>query len=216
MVLHDARLNRTTNGRGRTIHYRAEELAALDAGYFFRNEAGRFSLRGQGIHIPRLEQILQEFPQTTLAIELKDIPDSGVQAVLSLIQRFRAEGRVILGSEHHAVNRCVARQAPHLRRFFSRRDVLQFYFAYRTGRQRPREHGRVASLPTHSYGLRLDSPGWIDFLHAHGVAVYFWTIDRAEDIRRLANCGADGLVTNRPDIANSILDRPRGTAPTNE
>ncbi len=37
------------------------------------------------------------------------------------------------------------------------------------------------------------------------MAVNFWTIDDKEDMRRLIELGADGIITDRPDIMLELL-----------
>jgi glycerophosphoryl diester phosphodiesterase len=41
--------------------------------------------------------------------------------------------------------------------------------------------------------------------HALGLRVVPWTINQAQDMRRLLRWGVDGLITDRPDIARSVL-----------
>jgi glycerophosphoryl diester phosphodiesterase len=41
--------------------------------------------------------------------------------------------------------------------------------------------------------------------HARGFAVNVWTVDDPRELRLLAALGADGLITNRPKIARSVL-----------
>jgi glycerophosphoryl diester phosphodiesterase len=41
--------------------------------------------------------------------------------------------------------------------------------------------------------------------HALGLTVLPWTVNRAEDMRRLLRDGIDGLITDRPDIARRVL-----------
>lgn len=47
---------------------------------------------------------------------------------------------------------------------------------------------------------RILSPEFIMDLHAHGLAVLAWTIDRPEDMKTLLSWGVDGLTSNRPDL----------------
>jgi glycerophosphoryl diester phosphodiesterase len=45
----------------------------------------------------------------------------------------------------------------------------------------------------------------VDLVHAAGMAINVWTVDDPYRIRELAEMGVDGIVTNVPDIAASVL-----------
>jgi glycerophosphoryl diester phosphodiesterase len=61
--------------------------------------------------------------------------------------------------------------------------------------QVPERHGR----------LRIVSPRLIEAAHRHDVEVHVWTVNEAADMRRLLAMGVDGLVTDRADLALSIV-----------
>jgi glycerophosphoryl diester phosphodiesterase len=61
--------------------------------------------------------------------------------------------------------------------------------------QVPERHGRV----------RIVTPRLIAAAHRHGVEVHVWTVNDAADMRRLVAMGVDGLVTDRSDLALSIV-----------
>ncbi len=42
--------------------------------------------------------------------------------------------------------------------------------------------------------------------HQHGMAVWPWTTDEPAEQRRLVEIGADGIMTNRPDVLRKVLD----------
>ena len=86
VVIHDATLERTTDGAGRVDAHPVGALRALDAGYRFTPDGGRtFPYRGQGIRIPLLDEVLEAFPQTPCIIELKT--RAATEALASAIDR---------------------------------------------------------------------------------------------------------------------------------
>lgn len=86
-VIHDAHLERTTNGRGALCDHTAEELASMDAGSWFAPE-----FRGE--KIPRLDEVLDTFlGKTLLDLELKiDLGDRALQHLATKLAPSRAGG----------------------------------------------------------------------------------------------------------------------------
>ena len=61
------------------------------------------------------------------------------------------------------------------------------------------------------YGVTMTIPYYlsltkedIDDFHEHGVSVYPWTIDEPDEMIRVLDMGADGMLTNRIDLLKSI------------
>ena len=60
VLLHDADVERTTDGSGPVAGLSYRELVALDAGHRFTPDAGRsFPYRGRGQREPRLQDLLR-------------------------------------------------------------------------------------------------------------------------------------------------------------
>ena len=53
--------------------------------------------------------------------------------------------------------------------------------------------------------LDLVTPAWVDRAHAADLRVIPYTVDTADQMRRLLDAGVDGLITNRPDVAREVL-----------
>jgi glycerophosphoryl diester phosphodiesterase len=60
-------------------------------------------------------------------------------------------------------------------------------------------------VPERQGRLRIVTPGLIAAAHRHGVEVHAWTVNDPADMRRLVAMGVDGLVTDRADLALSIV-----------
>ena len=63
------------------------------------------------------------------------------------------------------------------------------------------KHGVRYSIP---YYLSLTPEIVADF-HRHGVQVFPWTVDDPADMRRMAQMGVDGLLTNRVDVMTEVF-----------
>ncbi|WP_101845774.1 glycerophosphodiester phosphodiesterase family protein [Zhihengliuella sp. ISTPL4] len=61
--------------------------------------------------------------------------------------------------------------------------------------QIPERHGAVTVL----------TPALIRAAHRVGTEVHVWTVNEAEDMRRLVDAGVDGVVTDRADVAVATL-----------
>ena len=51
----------------------------------------------------------------------------------------------------------------------------------------------------------------IDWSHERGMAIYTWTVDDPDTLRRLAEVGVDAVYTRRPDIAHKVFANLTGT-----
>lgn len=60
-------------------------------------------------------------------------------------------------------------------------------------------------IPERQGGVRVLSPRLIETAHRYGVEVHVWTVNDAADMRRLADIGCDGMVTDCADVALRIL-----------
>ena len=60
-------------------------------------------------------------------------------------------------------------------------------------------------VPERQGRLRIVTPRLIAAAHRHDVEVHVWTVNAPADMRRLVAMGVDGLVTDRADLALSIV-----------
>ena len=64
---------------------------------------------------------------------------------------------------------------------------------------------QALQVPERSGATRVVSPRFVKMAHKAGVVVQVWTVDEAEDIRRLLDWGVDGIISDRPDVASRVL-----------
>jgi glycerophosphoryl diester phosphodiesterase len=208
IVHHDATLDRTTNARGPLSARTADELAALDAGHWFRGTTDggpEFPFRGQGLGVPRFRDVLQRYPGIPLIVELKVNQPALAERAVDEVRAAGAVDRVSFGSFGWRVLHALRRYEPRIPTGASREEAR--WALYRSWVRWPlgRPAYREFQLPERSGATTIISPGFIRHAHRAHVAVKVWTVNDSADIRRLADWGVDGIISDRPDIAAAVV-----------
>jgi glycerophosphoryl diester phosphodiesterase len=209
VVIHDATVDRTTDSAGAVREMTLAELKRLDAGYrFTRDEGGTFPCRGEGIRIPTLEEVYEEFTEVPINVEIKGERPGIEEAVWRIVEEAGAEDRTLVVSE----------STPIIRRFrevsggrvataTSSAELISFYLLSRLGLSRSaRPRYQALQGPETYHGLRIVTPGFIRAAHGQGLRVDVWTIDTEADMRRLLGYGVDGIMSDRPDVLAKLLE----------
>ena len=206
VVIHDATLDRTTDRSGPVSGHSVPELAAVDATCRFRpppDVPGPIPRAG----IVPLAEVLQAFPRARLIVEVKDDSAELARAVADVVQRSGAAPRVCVGSFHRAVVRAIRAYAPDLTTSASEPEARALLL--RSHLRWPRfSRAPFAALqvPEAAGRLRVTSPGFFRQVHREGCVAQVWTVDRPDDVERLFDWGADGVVTDRPDLVVPVRD----------
>ncbi len=203
VVIHDATVDRTTDGTGRVAGLSLEELRALDAGYRFTSDGGRtFPFRGQGIQIPTLREVLEAFPGMRVNVEIKD---GRVQRRLwEIIYELDATSRVLVASARLANRSFFAHYDGPLSA--SREELYSFLVHHRlqvTALYRTWVH--AFQLPERVLGRQILSPLFVREAQEKNLPVHVWTVNEEADMRRLLEWGVDGIITDYPDVLARVL-----------
>lgn len=207
VVCHDETLDRTTNATGPVSARTAAELSRVDAGYQFRDEAGRHPFRGQGINIPTLREVFERYPAIPLIVEMKlDTEQMG----LALAVEVMAAGAVdrVCAAGYGSRSLSAIRQAlPAMASSASQMEVRLALYRSWAGWPPMRTAYGGYQVPEHAGTLRVVSRRFIRHAHRAGLEVQLWTIDQASDMERLLGWGADALISNRPDLAVTMRNQ---------
>ena len=207
VAFHDDGLEALTDGRGKVWDHDWDDLRRLDAAYLF-DPAHGYPLRGTGVRLPLLEEVLAAFPQCLLNLDLKQV---GMEELLAAeISRLGAEDRVLVGSFHG--NRLARfRQACGGRVATSAgpSEVAAALGATRLGRAAT---GRADAyqVPERSGPLRVVTRRFVAAAHAAGKQVHVWVVNDPADMHRLLDLGVDGIVSDRADLLVEVVAERAG------
>ena len=208
MVIHDPSLERLTEGTGPVEERTLDELRAFDAGYRFTTDHGKtFPFRGTGVDIPTLEEVLEVLGDLPVVAEIKSAAAGHELGAWLQRSRNRADReRILVGGFERGEVEPASR---HARWHCAYQDELRTYVLLGKvglGRRFAPAGCAAAMLPERQGALRIVTPRFVRRAHADGMGVFVWTVNPADDMRRLLDCGVDGLVTDAPGRARRILD----------
>ena len=86
VLLHDDRVDRTTDGTGRALERTLAELRDLDAGFRYSPDGGRsFPYRATGVRIPTLEEAFASLPGARFNLEIKEIDRDAIERIAACV-----------------------------------------------------------------------------------------------------------------------------------
>ncbi|MER5202002.1 glycerophosphodiester phosphodiesterase family protein [Streptomyces sp. NPDC002825] len=185
-ILHDTTVDRTTDGTGPIRSLTSDQLDELDAGSWF---APAYA----GARIP------------TLAAQLADLRERGGKLLLEIKGRHsRAEvARIVQQVREQEMTERVFVQSfdvPSLRFAHELAPELPLGLLRDTLDADPVAVARDLDLAAYNVGdaALATRPQLVADLHAAGVAVNVWTVDKPARWKALDELGVDGVITNRP------------------
>jgi glycerophosphoryl diester phosphodiesterase len=179
IVFHDYRLNRICGARGRVRDKTLAEIKRLNP------------------EVPTLTEVLRSCRGR--ARVLVEIKGSNPRKVAVLIEKCSMEREVIVFSLSLPRLKAFAEAAPRITCFGLIARNLRL--SLRALRSTPNVSGLGLSRRL------VRSRAVVERVHRKGWKLFVWTVNRESEMRRLAEWGVDGLITNHPDLAKSCLAR---------
>ena len=194
VVIHDASVDRTTGSHGRVRQLLFSQLEALDAGSFF-------SEKYRGEKIPALEEVFEAVGKRTfINVELTNYStrrDELVETVCRLVKKFGLQKSVMFSSflaSNLSKARAYLPEVP--------RGLLVFHgFLGAWARSFGFAFGKYDALHPHLTDV---TPQQVQRVHRLGRRIHVWTVDAAEDMRRLFRWGVDAIFTDDPQLAMQV------------
>lgn len=191
MIMHDATVDRTTNGTGTVSSMTYLQLRELDAGSWFGAEF-------TGERIPTLSEALTLAKNSAnsigVVVELKASDASLPSKVVALIQHLEMESRVIVSSFSLS-------QITEVKTLDASIPVQLFATITEA------HVGQVVAIG----GEWVGSGGSftqeiVDFAHAQGIQYNAWTINSTSQMLPLIALGVDAISTDYPDLMIILMD----------
>jgi glycerophosphoryl diester phosphodiesterase len=221
--LHDATVDRTTNGTGRVRDLSLAQVQALDAGYDFGGPAYPFrgirtgdkpapdGYTADDFKVPSLTEVMRAFPDTPINIEIKGTSDTDTASYLRtaglLAGVIKASGRtdlIVVSFEQLAVT-YFHTLAPKIALAPGIVGILGFWSLGLP----PGPGVKALQVPVEYNGIRIVTADFVRRAHARGYAVHVWFSGGAENealYNELLDLCVDGMMPAYPTRLEKVLD----------
>ena len=214
--------------------YDLSYLENLNFGYGFKDKEGNYPyrdlvavnqadrkdvLKNNGLQILEVGKLFEEFyeskPNLLFIVEIKNGGEKGYKAANLLDDLLtnkypNYKQNVVIGTFHDEISKDLRNNHPTLLRGASTGDARDFVVTTMLGVNLFNNADFAClQIPT-SYNLKgvkftLDKKSYIDRAHRRNIAVQYWTINEADEMKRLANLGCDCIMTDDPELFNATF-----------
>lgn len=197
VVIHDATIDRTTNGSGTVKQMSLTQLKSLDL---------KGNKSGAHAKVPTLEEVFSTFPDAKIAVELKDADWTLCRKVYELIAKYnRFEKTLVqLFSITHKLGKRLRRLDKRLLTGHTTSEgvrLIALAKLHLASKYAIRRSPPVIELPMKRGRLKLVTPSFVKAAHRLGIRVFVWTVNDAATIEKLFAMGVDGIYTDDPHFA---------------
>ncbi|HOV31754.1 MAG TPA: glycerophosphodiester phosphodiesterase family protein [Candidatus Hydrogenedens sp.] len=232
-VIHDNDLKRITGVEGKVTEKKWDEIKKLDAGSWFspqykgekipsledalkvaRGKIGVYievkssdnddpiiplivmALAGKDKMTPELKKQLEDVIYGTKSRNI-----TLARETIKTVRKIKMEKQVVLQTFSPVICFVLINEAPDLRTEFlgeeqkDHPEMWNYYVMF----------GKLLNVAGMNVNKDHLTKERIDQFHADGKTVAVWTVDDENEIRKFTNWGVDSIITNKPDVALSIL-----------
>ena len=196
VAIHDATVNRTTNGQGTVHDMTLADLRRLDAGSWFGSEFA-------GERIPTLEEILEFAKKHDIVFYLEMKPSGswgGEHALISALRESGEIARTVVISFDPVILAGVRKIEP----------TVMTGLLYEGQIERPFE--KALEIGARQIAVRGDlvTPRLLKEARERDLQVVCWTVNHPAHMRLLAEAGVDGIMSDYPDRLLELAKRRDG------
>ncbi len=213
---------------GANRHYISDmtlaELEQYNFGYYFENKDGEriykdaTDLEGMGLQIATVDKLFEEFyaeyPELMFIVEIKNGGENGYKAcdiLYSTLEKYpEYMDNIVVGTFNDEIEDYLKETYPSLLRGAPMGTAAVFVATQYLG-VNIFDNSDFACLQipmTYDVGIELGlvNRGLVKRAHRRNIAVQYWTINDADDMRTLIELGCDCIMTDDPILLKSILE----------
>ena len=206
VVIHDATLDRTTDGTGPVSALTAAQLAEVDAGFQFGALEG-YPYRHKSLGVPRLRDLLDRYTHVPIVIEVKGGQPEVAERTIDVIREARASDRVVVAGFNQQVVQAARQKAPEIVTSAAFDEVQGLMTELEAGSLPSSQPFRLFQVPYRYHGVqRLHAP-FVKAARAAGFPVQAWIVDDPHDMLEIMSWGVTGIISDRPDLAVEMVNR---------
>ena len=194
-------------------------------GYNYQDEEDNYPYRDMTqeewveakVYLTKLEELFIEFGDTILYnIEIKADADAPrtetADALYELLAEYELLEETLVATAFDDISKYIVENYPEVTLSTSQKEAQNIIipaYTFTSIFYTPDQYAAVQipvsfNLPVINE-LNLATKLLIDTLHRHNMAVHYWTINDPDQMRTLIELGADGIITDYPDVLQNII-----------
>lgn len=207
VLMHDANVDRTTDGEGAILDKTLADLKKLNVAYNWTQGGDSFPYRENPQRILTADEVFKQYPKYPMVIEIKSPGGDAAESLCRKLKAYNKSNQVIVSSFHQEAIDTFRRDCAHVATGAGADEVRNFVLASKLKAFRltsPRY--QALHIPLEYDGIKLVSRSSVAQAQIHGVRVDVWTINDEAEMRRLIEMGVDGIMTDRPDRLMNVIE----------
>lgn len=202
VLLHDPVLERVSDGVGPVSMHTWDDLKDV-------------RINGSASGPVLLEDVLRSFPNLKLNLDAKE--ESVWQPMVDVIRANDATDRVLLASFDSGRLERIRNYAPELQTSIGQREATRLFLAVHMGMDSlvstskwPQRGIVAAQVPLKLGPVAVVTKRFVYTAHRLGIAVHVWTLNEPNEIVTALEAGADGIISDNPELVAEILKARAG------
>ncbi|MGI2327582.1 glycerophosphodiester phosphodiesterase [Planococcus sp. YIM B11945] len=211
VAMHDSSVDRTTDGSGKVAELTLAEIKQLDAGsWFYEAFPKKENKAFEGVQVPTLQEVFKEFgSDANYYIETKkgDNAFEMERELIKLLSQYglldgsQNKGQVVIQSFHKE-------SLKFIHKLNSDIPLIKLEYDEEIADMSKAE---LEDICEYAVGIgasytKIDK-GYIKKARAEGLLVHLFTIDNANDVKKVKSLGATGIFTNDVQPIKEALER---------